>query len=606
MWEAGEERDSRRALNRAVLIGRCSDDSNVWTSTGFVDKDGREFDALGVKSACASRLCPHCIKQIQKRAQKRLVNARDQFWAENDPEFGKRERFITLTAPTLDGVSLYDSEKIFNRAFASLSHTDFWKARADAGAKHLEFTVNQRGYHSHIHLMLYGAYMERDAAQQEKTIEFRLRRAAKLAACKWRIVEDELPPLGNLQDEWTKCIKRIAKRRGHLLEFGANYSKKLQAYVLGSYCLVKSRKQIVPEVKAGWYSQWPLKDGAVVECHPTSAMKAGVDVRMVREKGRASVAEIGITSAVKELTKYITKSPTWEAVPDDHLVEMAEIMRWPRCFELLGAWRTTETPEEKQRKADAEEIGRLNAARKIVKIQPGEHWVDFTERLEREGGHPDSYIIAWDKLVAARAAQDEKEAEQRDFLFYASLDTDFISRSTGEVGGKSPPEKVPKVGRQKSLMTLGDELPFPEWFKVVCIRLTGVRRTRTGLLARQFPFNRFNCQDGTKFVGCALQSASREDMETRPRLVDEWEEFVNALSDEDRKSRRDAARERGRAAAGDEWQRFVYLGRDKAKGRRPFEKDRINLPVSENWNEKVRDMLWAKFSEVDALIRGHQ
>jgi hypothetical protein len=510
IWKASEHLVSKDARARAYLVGRCSDSDNVWTSQKLLDAEGREFGAFGVKSSCGSLLCPFCIKTQQRRCEKRLVAARDEFWRTHDREVGKYERFVTLTAPTLQGVVQVMSEKIFNRAYELLSDRPFYARRVDAGAKHIEFTINSHGYHTHIHLLLYGSYMERDAAQQEKSRQWREVRAAKLAARGMRVVKDSLPPLGNLQDNWTACIDEAAREFDHAFDWRANYDESLDAFVLGSYSLLETRERIVPDVKAGCYMQFPCNDGGKIY-QPTPAQRAGVDVRAVREKGQPSTGEIGLTKAIKELTKYITKAASWSDVSDNQLVEIAEVRRWPRRFELLGAWRKTETDEEKQRRRDAEDIARAKASRKIIHIMPGEKWIDFTERLEREDAHPDSYVIAWDRLIAASMAQEsEDEDEKARVLFLiASLDTDFISRSGAERDGRPPPGETPKRQRQKSLMALSDEMPFDEWQKIVLIRLAGVRQTRTGLLARKYPYATFECLDGTTFEGIDNQAEWR-------------------------------------------------------------------------------------------------
>jgi hypothetical protein len=497
--------NSKTALGRAYLIARCSDADNIWACDHLPAKTGERFAAFGVKSACGSLLCPNCIKLQQRRSQKRLVAARDEFWKERDREIGKYERFITLTAPTLPDVDERTSEKIFNLAYQLLSDRPFYAKRMDAGVKHIEFTFTPSGFNTHIHLLIYGAFIEVDKAQEAKSREWRKAREAKAAARGLRIAVDNLPPLGNLQDVWTDCISEAARAFGFVFDWRANYDESLRAFVLGSYSLLETRKRIVPDVVAGCYSQFPTRGGESLTHQPTPAARAVVDVRMVREKGQPSVGEIGLTKAIKEVTKYITKAAKWSDVPDAQLVKIAEVRRWPRRFELLGAWRKTETPEEKQRKKDAEEIERANSERKIVRIMPGESWDDFMQRAEREGAHPDSFVIAWDKLDAANYAHElDRDNEAARIFFYASLDTDFLFRSdAGE--DRPPPEESPPRERQKPLMTLLNEMDFEQWMIIVNLRLVGARRARAGLLARQFKYEGFVCLDGSKFLGVNLR-----------------------------------------------------------------------------------------------------
>jgi hypothetical protein len=73
----------------------------------------------------------------------------------------------------------------------------------------------------------------------------------------------------------------------------------------------------------------------------TSHGEAVVDVRLVKPKMRASASRVivSLESALQEVCKYITKSESWDALPDAHLVEIAEVRRWPRLFEVFGEMR---------------------------------------------------------------------------------------------------------------------------------------------------------------------------------------------------------------------------------------------------------------------------
>ncbi len=73
----------------------------------------------------------------------------------------------------------------------------------------------------------------------------------------------------------------------------------------------------------------------------TSHGEAVVDVRLVKAKMRASASRVivSLESALQEVCKYITKSESWDALPDAHLVEIAEVERWPRLFEVFGEMR---------------------------------------------------------------------------------------------------------------------------------------------------------------------------------------------------------------------------------------------------------------------------
>lgn len=417
---------------------------------------------------------------LQRKSQHRLVAARDAYWKTHHREAGKCERFTTLTSPTLQGVSLEDSEKVYNRAFGLLADTAFWSSRVDAGAKHVESPINWRGYHTHAHLLTYGSYLERDAEQEAKSRERRTERAARDEARRLRSITS-LPALGNLQDEWTRCITQAASEFGREIEWNASAEYE------------------------GWYSRFPVHAGEVVEVQPTTAPRANVDVRLVREKGRPSDGEIGLTGALKELTKYITKSSSWSDVSDDQLVEIAEVKRWPRCFELLGAWRRV------KKRDDVTEL----PTQPVLRIGLGETWKEFCRRVARENAHADSYVLAWDTICTREMRSDAGTLYAAAGGDTASLDTDSVFRSASEPCESPPSQKMFMRLRSPSLMELGERMNFDEWLKLVSIRLADGRRARARLLAKKYPSTRFYCLDGSRFGGAIARIVTSADGDRR-------------------------------------------------------------------------------------------
>lgn len=67
------------------------------------------------------------------------------------------------------------------------------------------------------------------------------------------------------------------------------------------------------------------------------------DVR--RQYERKTGESVTLEKAVQETTKYLTKSESWDKIPDSQLVKVAEVERWPRMFELLGKARLVQTDE---------------------------------------------------------------------------------------------------------------------------------------------------------------------------------------------------------------------------------------------------------------------
>jgi hypothetical protein len=51
--------------------------------------------------------------------------------------------------------------------------------------------------------------------------------------------------------------------------------------------------------------------------------------------------EITYDNAIQETCKYLTKTTTWAEIPAEQLIEIAEIERWDRMFEVSGRFRQT-------------------------------------------------------------------------------------------------------------------------------------------------------------------------------------------------------------------------------------------------------------------------
>jgi hypothetical protein len=73
------------------------------------------------------------------------------------------------------------------------------------------------------------------------------------------------------------------------------------------------------------------------------ASQANVNMKLVVPtvtKGEEK-KQISYERAISETCKYLTKSTTWEEIPAEQLIEIAEIERWDRMFEISGRFRET-------------------------------------------------------------------------------------------------------------------------------------------------------------------------------------------------------------------------------------------------------------------------
>lgn len=78
-----------------------------------------------------------------------------------------------------------------------------------------------------------------------------------------------------------------------------------------------------------------------------SPIVAVYDVRNRNIKARGN-REISLEKALLETAKYLTKSESWDKIPDSSLVEIAEISRWKRMFEVLGKSRGAKSESSRE------------------------------------------------------------------------------------------------------------------------------------------------------------------------------------------------------------------------------------------------------------------
>ncbi len=73
------------------------------------------------------------------------------------------------------------------------------------------------------------------------------------------------------------------------------------------------------------------------------AKQANVNMKLVVPTVRKGEEDNEITydNAIQETCKYLTKATTWAEIPAEQLIEIAEIERWDRMFELSGRFRQT-------------------------------------------------------------------------------------------------------------------------------------------------------------------------------------------------------------------------------------------------------------------------
>jgi hypothetical protein len=212
-----------------------------------------------------------------------------------------------------------------------------------------------------------------------------------------------------LRDEWTECISEAWRECGHELQFN------------------------------------------------TRTNAAIVDVRLVRNKrGHNTRATVSLEHALQEVCKYVCKGEAWDSVPDTHLVEVAEVERWPRLFELFGATRDAARMSDEQRRS--------------------------AEFREREAAR----LAAW-------IESDPRGREK------PSLDTQYIS--DGQTVRDGPTLQAVKVTRERgpTLRALSVSLDRSTWLVMLSIRVADARAYRRAMLIESYPCATFVTLNGVAF-----------------------------------------------------------------------------------------------------------
>ncbi len=175
------------------------------------------------------------------------------------------------------------------------------------------------------------------------------------------------------------------------------------------------------------------------------------DIRTV--KTHHHEGEVDLESALQETLKYITKPDDWEAlvkagqVGRDLLLELEEIERWPRMFELMG----------KAREDKAAPVDPANA-------EGGRGFLDTACIFDGE-------------------VEGKEEPHPLDGSLPGLLDPQADPKGGPEAGLEEEPRPPPQV-RAPSWRQLMNTLPIGEWLAVMVARMTSARRYIASLILK--------------------------------------------------------------------------------------------------------------------------
>lgn len=189
----------------ADMIRTAAGASNQFHATGLTNEHGEQFDGAGALYQCGSRLCPSYLTVARKRMRKRVRAALARVMQTKTP--GDLFRLVTLTMPTLPGVTLGESLAIQRDAWRHFSNKRMWWSKVcKAGVKGEEFTNGDPekleregrewdfeldGFHPHIHILTLSSWIE------------------------WV----------KLGEEWTASLKHAAAKHGVVMEFKTSHGR---------------------------------------------------------------------------------------------------------------------------------------------------------------------------------------------------------------------------------------------------------------------------------------------------------------------------------------------------------------------------------------------
>jgi hypothetical protein len=202
---------------------------------------------------------------------------------------------------------------------------------------------------------------------------------------------------------------------------------------------------------------------------------AFIDIRTVEEKGGRR-GEVSWEDALNETTKYVTKPADFlkekdgRRIPREVLLELCEVRRWPRMFELMGRCRNaSQVPTIKEREAAAQaaldSIHRAYLTGTLPDLPPKVGW---------------EWVEGWDHEL-------DGPEEKRKLVILAL---------------KEREKKKPDRARPPSWRDLLDQISLPDWLSVMASRFRRGKAFRLRMLLEQNP-NAYLMTFSGQVYGCA-------------------------------------------------------------------------------------------------------
>jgi hypothetical protein len=269
------------AAAKAYRIAKCAESRNIFIADNLQNKDGKFYKGTGNRFACGERLCTNCAakmaRESRRKGRKAVTKIDSIFDKYAKKRLGLRWRSVLLTQPLMKGSDPIAATERIQRAFGLMIERVFWKTRIKGGIKGIEFTVRTTGNETNgFHVHIHLLLLSKFiAVDADKAKQFE-RHLKKFN------LSDK-----TLQGEWRYCLNKA----------GASQDSRL------------SYKRLVVSV---------------------------MDTKNYSERIRGDKTN---ESAILETAAYMCKFESWQAISDKDLLRIAEIERWNRMFETLGAGR---------------------------------------------------------------------------------------------------------------------------------------------------------------------------------------------------------------------------------------------------------------------------
>jgi hypothetical protein len=283
------------AAAKAYRIAKCAESRNIFIADNLQNKDGEFYKGTGNRFACNERLCTSCnakkARESRRKGRRAVTKIDSIFDKKTKQILGLRWRSVLLTQPLMKGSDPIAATERIQRAFGLMIDRTFWKSRVKGGIKGVEFTVRTTGNETKgFHVHIHLLLLSKFiAVDADKAKQFE-RHLKKFN------LSDK-----TLQGEWRYCLNKA----------GASQDSRL------------SYKRLVVSV---------------------------MDTKNHSERIRGDKTN---ESAILETAAYMCKFESWQAISDKDLLRIAEIERWNRMFETLGAGR--ESYDESK-----DELGEIN------------------------------------------------------------------------------------------------------------------------------------------------------------------------------------------------------------------------------------------------------